>query len=382
MALSRWRWIAAPVLAAALLAVLLLPGSEISRTGVLSWFFGPTWSPGPRGLREDVRLAVEVQRSRLREAARADSAVGAARLSRAVRSPGGGLTVVYETPLAASDARVWLEAAAAELARYPSAGGEGVPIVVTLYSNPLRAQSRDFAFYAWDPRRVVVSDSGRGACVVEVNLVPRRDARGTLRQRSRRPGAPILGVCALYQRFGMPGQAVDHWMSGGAFGYGFGAAQWSTALADASRSVIKLEIQRPGLGDLRNWWWGSPWVAIGCLDGTASLCERNASVTRGAGPWLFYSDPRSLQLVAYVLAHGSPAQFAAFWRSPRSVGDALRDAYGRPAGQLAFAALSHWYYAAPGGPRAELRLLLAGLVWAAAALALAFVAGRRWTTEI
>jgi hypothetical protein len=46
-------------------------------------------------------------------------------------------------------------------------------------------------------------------------------------------------------------------------------------------------------------------------------------------------------------------------------------------------AFQHWYTApAPGTPWGSARDSLVGLVWIGLALALAVVAGRRWTTEI
>jgi hypothetical protein len=155
-------------------------------------------------------------------------------------------------------------------------------------------------------------------------------------------------------------------------------------LAEAARPVQRIEMQRPDLSNRQawEWYWSTPWVAIGCLDGSWLLCERNVRIRPGGSYWWWYADPRLAQLVAFLIANGSPAQFAAFWRSRLSVGDALRQVYGRPAGQLAHDAFDHWYGARPGGPRAGPRLMLAGLFWAAAALALALVAGRRWTTEI
>jgi hypothetical protein len=155
-------------------------------------------------------------------------------------------------------------------------------------------------------------------------------------------------------------------------------------VADARRPVPRFEIERPELWGSRPWEWyyGTPWVAIGCLDGSWALCERNVRIRPGVSYWWSSMDAQAAQLVAFLLANGTSAQFAAFWRSPLGVGDALRQAYGRPAGQLAYESFSHWYSTKPGGPRAGPRLLLAGLFWAGAALALALVAGRRWKTEI
>ncbi len=385
MALSHWRLLWGSVLAAVVLALLLLPGGQLSQAGVLTWISGSYgWYESPRPFRNDVEMAVRVQRGRLREAERADSVLAISRGPRALRTREGGLTVVYETPLTAGDARAWLQAAATELGRYPSPGSTGMPVVIALYSNPVRTRSREFGWYSGSGHRLL-PDSGRAACVVEVVLVPFRVAGGKLRQPAQRPERPFLGLCGLYQRFGAPGYAIARWLRyAGGMGFRGGDESWNSALADARRPVPRSETVRPNLAGFREWpwYWGTPWVSIGCLRGSLSLCERNARISGRPDDWEQYADSHGAQLAGFLLATGTPAQFAAFWRSSLPVSEALRRAYGRPAGQLAYEAFSHWYYAAPGGPRAEPRLLLAGLFWAGAAGALALVIGRRWTTEI
>lgn len=384
MALKRWRWVWAPVLAAGILAVLLLPGGQLSQAGLMFWFlpqqleYYPRWS-----FRSDVQTALRVQRERLVLAQRADSIVAAARGPRALRAWGAAVTVVYETPILADTARLWLQAALAELARYPGGASSGGRMVVALYSNPARAHSRDYANTNWSTRRLLPDPLG-AACIVEVNLVPRESRQGMMRRPPQRPAGPFLGWCGLFQRFGSPGPAIARWIGLGRWrGNGSVDAGWSSLVADAGRPIPRREIYRPDLSESYQWawYWGTPWVQLACLRGTRSLCERNAKISGSQDYWWFF-EFRGSELVAFLLAGGTPAQFAAFWRSPLGVADALRQAYGRTAGQLAYEAFSHWHYASPGGPRAEPRLLLAGLFWAGAALALALVAGRRWKTEI
>ena len=386
MALKRWAWIWGPAAAALFVAVLLLPaGGETGRPFLYFLYQGSFGSEGNASFRNDVRRAVDVQRARLRDAERADSLAAAARGPRAVRSRDGGVAVAYEVPLSATDARGWLAAAEKELARYPAVAGPGAPLVVALYSNPARAKGREAGFYRWTTVRRLPPDSPRSPCVVEVNLVPQELRMPRVRQVPPSSTGAFLGLCGLYQRFGVPGPEIARWMvRGGWRAYGFGDGGWMATLAEAGRPVPRIEMRRPDLSKDRpwEWYWGTPWVAIGCLDGSWWLCERNVGIRSGDYYWWWYSDPRLAQLLAFLLAHGTSAQFAAFWRSPLGAGDALRQAYGRPAGELAHDAFSHWYSVALGGPRARPRLMLAGVFWAAAALALALVAGRRWTTEI
>lgn len=387
MALSRWRWIWGPAVAITLLAVLLLPGRGTPPTGgILEFLTGGEMTYTPRRFRDDVESALQMQRARLRDLRRADSIVAATHGPRVLRGRGAGIALVYETPLASTDARRWLDAAEAELAQYASTPAGGAPLVIVLYSDPARARRAEFKEFRWWLRRRL-PDSLQGACTVEVNLVPwGREPAGAARART--PLRAFLGLCGLARKFGAPGPQVARWMGGASFyfrGDPGDAPAWNAALAEAAIPVSRLPVRRPEVtvGQAGwQWYWGTPWVPIGCLHGAPSLCERNAHIRGDAGMWWNFGDPRTAQLMAHLLRAGTPEQFAAFWRSPLRVGDALERAYGRPAGQLAYEAFTHWYYAEPGGPRAEPRFLLAGLLWAAAAVALALVAGRRWTTEI
>ncbi len=385
MALSRWRWIWGPALAIVLLTVLLLPGRGAPVAGgILQLLQGSEMSYPPGSFRNDVQGALRTQHTRLRSLQRADSIVAALRGPRVLRGRAPNVALVYETPLAPADARTWLDAAETELAQYPSPSPAGAPLVVALYSNPARVRTPEFANRSWWIRSRL-PDSLQTTCIVEVNLVPwgrppRRSPRTT------KPSGAFLGLCGLARTFGPPGPAVARWIGATSNfgGYASDDGGWNTALAETGATVSRRRVEQPSLSWAQawQWFWGPPWVAIGCLHGARSLCERNAHIGGSAGIWWGPVDRRTTQMVAHLLRMEKPAQFAAFWRSPLPVGDALERAYGRPAGQLAYEAFSHWYYAAPGGPRAEPRPLLAGLFWAAAALALALVAGRRWTTEI
>jgi len=387
VALMRWRWVWGPIVAAALLAALLLPRPGESVSGgffqLLAGGDGPSrnWT-----FRDDVQAALRLQHSRLRGMLLADSlSAVAAHGARVLRGRDPGVAVVYEAPTGPAEARVWLDAAEQELSRYPNGPSSGAPLVIALFSNPARARSTEFV-NAWWTRRLM-PDTLHAACIVEVNLVPSRFVARRVRPK---PGRAFLGLCGLARRFGTPGPRVARWIMTGGLEVDYSddptwGGNWTTLLVEAGEAVPRREVAQPEFAWGQagwQWYWGLSWVPIGCLHGTASLCERNAHIRGSAGMWWSSGDSRAAQVVARLLHAGGPAQFAAFWRSPLAVPDAMQRAYGRPAGELARDAFAHWYYAAPGGPRAEPRLLLGGLLWAGAAIVLALLAGRRWTTEV
>jgi hypothetical protein len=393
MALKRWRWVLGPVLAALLVAVVVLPPQVPARAhpllGVVWGYYDFVYQTGNGHgpYANDVQYARQTQQARLRHAILADSIVAVARGPRALISGDGLVTLAYETPLTADSARFWLNAVTRELALYPRGPTPGMRLVVALLSDPVRARpGNPEARYERGIQELLDQAVAAGACVVTVNLLPNNWRRLTIgHDLAGKPVSRLLGACALYARFGAPGAGVSRWAAPEFNNY------WrdplTVQLREARRSVRRYEVPR----DI-DYWNGSPWfgavrwVAVGCLRGAAALCLRAS----GLGPQLdspfpFYRDvwlPRT-QLVAHLLATGTPEQFAVFWHSPRPAADALASAYGEPAGRLAMSAFQHWYTApAPGTPWGSARDSLVGLVWIGLALALAVVAGRRWTTEI
>jgi hypothetical protein len=388
MALRRWSWLWGPAVAALVLAIGLLPPGIPSSRGLLAALgvVGEERGDQADAHRDAVQAAVSAQRRRLREQWLADSLVRAARGGSAVRSADGRVTVVYERPVTRDSARVWLSAASAEFAFYPKAATPGVPVVVALLSNPARnppQEERYLSFPTLVLRRAVAHS---GACVVVVNLFSRGGgyARSRLlaRDASGRARGQFLDTCALYGRFGVPGAAVAAWVDRGDNWYWGGLDQLVTRVQEAGRPVTRENI--PLAMEYSRFWSGAvPWRQIGCLRGAANLCAQAVGLEPRpegfvAGSYFFTRG----QTIGHLLVRGTPAQFASFWRSPLPPAQALQAAYGEPAGKLAMAAFRHWSaVSVPGGPRAEPRLMLGGLLWAGAALALALFAGRRWQTE-
>ena len=387
MALKRWRWVWGPLLAAALVVVLTLPPGLPAAQGILS-VFGLPYSPWqyPPGMvhRAAVEGALTQQRRRLREELLADSILAATRGPRVVRSGDDAVTIVYEDPLTADSARRWLRATLAELDLYPKGKGRGLPVVVALLSSPrrhpdLRNELRQSSVL-WLPRTATAGP----ACIVTLNLRPQprswwSGASLVVHDPGVGPVGRFLDYCALGGRYGAPGASVARWAGSSPEWY-WRASSLATRLWEARRSVRKEGIERSWP---YSFWYGQvSWVVVGCLDGDESLCARSVGLgsARESGEQYYLFERRLV--LAHLLAAGTADQFAAFWRSPLAPPDALQRAYGRPAGRLALEAFSHWYSVPPAAPRAEPRLMLAGLLWAGAALALALVAGRRWTTEI
>ena len=390
MALKRWGWVGGPVLAALLVAVVVLPPQVPTGAHALLgvvWGYGDFVNQAGNGHSQfvnDVTYARQGQRVRLSHAMLSDSIMMAARGPLALRSDDGLVTLIYEAPLVADSARLWLSAVTRELALYPGAPAQGMRLVVALLSDALRLRPGNG--FEYSGVRTLLDQAARtGTCVVTVNLLPRlswgRSAVG--HDLYGKPVSRVLGACALYARFGAPGSRVSRWVAA-ELGY-YWWNPLTPELQEARRSVRRYEI--PHDVDWNNALYGEVrWLEVGCLRGGAALCLRSAGLGwEPDSPFRYFRNsafPRN-RLIAYLLATGTPEQFAAFWRSSQPVAEALEGAYGRPASMLAMAAFQHWYTAPPsdsswGGERSA----LTGLGWIGFALAVAVVAGRRWTTEI
>lgn len=388
MALKRWRWLVGPVVAAALVAIVILPPGvptrPVSLFGLGSW---AVWYPdyfgadtGRSQFRADVQAARSEQRTRLLHATLADSIVAVARGPRAFHSRDGLVSVVYEAPLTPDSARFWLEAVTHELDLYPRGPTAGMPLVVALLSSPVRADPANRATFEWGVWELLDQTASTGTCVVTVNLLTRSWGRLAVgRDLDRRPVSHLLGACALYARFGAPGGGVARWMETAWRRYYYWGDPLTTQLQEARRRVLPNRT----LGDL-DWLWYSDvrWLVGGCLSGAESLCVRAAGLDPEPGsPFLYRLLPRS-QIVAYLLATGTAQQFAAFWHSSERPAAAMAAAFGEPAARLSASAIRHWYtLPASARPWGNARDELAGLAWLVLALLVAVAAGRRWKVE-
>ena len=391
MALTRWRWVWGPALAALLVAIAVLPPRLPTGEGTL---FGvlPVGSSSARPVNggrrsqfaDDIRFAQQNQRERLARSLLADSVVAVARGPRALRSEDGLVALAYEAPLTADSARAWLGAVMRELALYPKAPAPGMRLVVALLSSPLRERrGSDGAGSPWGIQTLIDQAASSGACVVTVNLLPRGSwGRPVGHDLEGRPVSRVLGACALYARFGAPGAGVARWAARGLSGYWWNPL--TAQLLEARRPVRRYEIPREMDWGQTPWYGAVRWVEAGCLRGNDAACVRAAGLTADADtPYLYYTRNalQRGQLLAYLLATGTSGEFAAFWRSPRPASEAMSVAFGRSTGALALAAYTHWY-TVPGGREGwGAAGLAAGLGWVVLALALAVVAGRRWTID-
>lgn len=391
MAVSRWVRFGGPVVAAALVAIAILPprvpGGDNIRFAFM-WepgYVASSFNDGRSQFATDVNTARRIQAWRLRRAIFADSIAAVARGPRALRSKDGRITLVYERPLTADSARFWLSAATNELALYPQERSQGTPLVVALLSDTVRDRPQDQASYTWGVQDLVEQAASAGACVVTVNLIPRQSwARPAVGHNlAGQPVSRVLGACALYERFGLPGPAVTRWIAS-SLGYYWGDPITSD-LQEARHRVLKTELSRTSDWASLPWYGEVRWVEVGCLRGEGALCLRATGLDRrfdAAFPSSFYrSFPRG-KLIAWMLATGTADQFGAFWRSSQPPEAALASAYGQPAGELTMVALRHWFTApARSTPWGSARNGLAGLGWVVLGLALAVAAGGRWKTE-
>lgn len=392
MALKRWAWSGAPVVAALLAMVALLPpGAPTDAssliaviTGAGAYRYGAERTGEHSQFGDDIRAARQNQERFLRRAGHVDSIVAASRGAHAIRSEDGLVTVVYERPLAPDSARFWLKAVSRELALYPRPSRRGLPLVVALLSNPDRIRPGQSSIaYQWGVQEYPDQATSAGACVTTVSLLARetfnRAAVG--HDAAGNPVSRLLGACALYARFGAPGPRVSDWAQAGLDWWN----PFTSQLLEARRGVRRYVLPRSAdWGD--NLWYGEVlWLEVGCLRGTAALCSRAVGLGREAEPrfpYYFSSQPLRGRVLAHLLATGTPEQFAAFWQSPLRPDAALAAAYGAPPGTLAHAALSHWFTAPAADSRlGNARATAAGLVWIGLALAVAVAAGRRWKAE-
>ncbi len=389
MALRRWGWVLGPALAAALVAIAVLPPRVPGAAGSFGSLFGPSYEiwipPDPHGAA--VKAALRTQRVRLRARALADSIIRLARGPGALRSSDGAVALVYAPPIPRDSAKVWLEAASAELALYPTAGARGLPVVVALASTPMRSRNVLEQNLLGELRLGFQSvAASSGACVVVLDLTllgtRRYDVSPMARDAAGRPLGRFLDLCALYARFGVPGPAVSQWADRSPAWYWNRYDRLSLRMQEARRTLRSDTVG--ALSPYSGFWYGAlDWMPASCLRGQTEVCARVAGFERGVDyRWWWGTSLTRGQLVAWLLATGTPSQFAAFWRSSLPARPALEAAYGRPAGRLALEALRHWASApGPAGPRLGAPTLLAGLTWAGLAVLLAVVAGRRWTAQ-
>jgi hypothetical protein len=370
--------------AMALAAVLTLPPrpapEEAGLFSMLTWFWRGLPVYGRTRHRWELESARGTLRQRVEQLARNDSILGLVRAGRGVRSADGAITVLYERPLSADSARRWLAALEAEATLYPRGTGRGGRAVVALYSDPSRLRARQGAVpRLWGRRQWYAGPPEAPVCIVEANLAaPPRGwwSRTSLMARdSAGPSARVLNVCALVVRLGPPGRSVGDWVNAAVPDQNWRGSALSGLVASA----------RAGLEPLP--WAGASFPERACLRGSAFHCEwltglhRMPNETRrwlGGDPLTWSYRQRFL---VHLLTKRGPERFAALWSSPAPIGEALHQAYGRPAGEL----VADWMKAsnppAAAGPGVGSRAVLASAGWALALLAGALLASLRWRSD-
>ena len=405
MALKRWAWLGATLVAMALAAIVVLPPRPVSLFG--SGWIGPedTYYSGRGSVFE---RTLDATRQRLRngiEARRREGSILAARgRPGALHTSDCAITVLREASLSEDSARVWLNAVHAELDAFPRAAALGIPIVVVIYTSPVGRQVAAAGNWYWSERRWLSTSGARPACVVELNLAMRRTAWNRIRWMERDSSgavhSSVLDWCALYGRYGMPGEAVSRWSATlrGPSRYWGGSSSLERNLAAARRnSPPRALFENPQwYRTFMNDWnyqyrrLRTGYRVTGCVRGDGGLCRAVLGLTEGVAPreepdWYGWGGNTSglsvRELIAHLLANEGGERFLAFWQSPLQPGAALEAAYARPTGDMLVAWAQRRWTRPQVGPHAPGRLLVAGLGWMVFALVLGVVIAKRQTVE-
>jgi len=386
MTLRRLRWLIVPLVAGAALAVLILPPRALPDRGTfVGELLGIGSGPWRQNAQEEHRWSVGFARDGLRGliAARAHGAadVHAAGSLRALRSSSEPIAIVRDAEVPESVARVWLQAAEAELALAPRTGTRGVPVIVALHTRS------PFDRADWMTSETVVDrfqfESGpTRACIVDVVFRKQASRVSGRFDLPKGLGRGVLGRCALYARFGFPGAAVGRWAglsarwSGPSWWYSGEGMFVSRRLA---QDTLRYRVQ---YGEV-------PWAELACFRGLDLYCASIGGlvsapgVGRGSRYYYYYYGWRGLpttdRFVADLVLERGPERFAMFWGSALPPDSALHLVYGAPAGVLVRAEYARRFVPEPlAQPSAAGLLVAAGWVLALGAVAMALA----WRREM
>ncbi len=400
MALKKWHRAGLVAGGMVLAVVVMLPSRPLPEPG--DSLYGLFRSDiGPWGwARYDYTLSrtLDDLRNRHRAAVMADSLLALTRGPRAVRSANSALTVLYERPLSAESARVWLGMFERELALAPRGSGLGIPIVVALRSAPAtsrRADAPDEQVLAhdgaarpfpWVAMRFLSPRGERPTCFAALRLVPARAnesfSPSELIERDHRTGiarTAALDWCLIYARFGVPGARVDRWT-----GHRVELRRWwapgdnlSWALESARHGRTTTDMIPTASPQELEAYWADP-LNSACVRGSRVPCLKSVGLItdptlRSESFWM--GRVRRSLLAALMLK--DPVRFEKFWRSNERADVALEQAYGRPASDL----IAEWkrsVFSVPAtGPRAAAGAFLSSLGWAAGVMAIGLVLAMR-----
>ena len=401
MALKTWHHAGLLASAMTLAAIVMLPPRPLPESG--DFLYGMFRSDigyweGPARYEYQFSRTLSDLQNRHRAAVMADSLIALTRGPRAVRSADGALTVLYERPLSADSARVWLGMFERELALVPRGTGSGIPIVVALRSAPPvsrivhasggQAVAHDGAArpVPWVAMRFLSPRREHPTCFAALRLVPARARENfnpsELIQRDHRTGVArtaALDWCLLYARFGMPGGRVALWA-----GHQVEVRRWwapgdnlSWALETGRRGRTPDDMVPTASPRELEAYWADP-LNSACVRGSRVPCLKSVGLIadptlRGDGFWI--SRVRRSLLAALMLKDAS--RFEKFWRSNQSADVALEQAYGRPASDV----IAEWkrsVFVVPAtGPRATAAAFFSSLGWAAGAMAIGLVLAKR-----
>jgi hypothetical protein len=283
------------------------------------------------------------------------------------------LVVVRDPGVPIGIAREWLADAERELSFFPRVANAGIPVIIGLHT-------RDFVPASGLPHtvsvgaRMLYAEGRDTACITDLRLPGRDTTRVPARYwhlqsagwwENRR-----LGRCALYARYGVPGQYLQAW-------YGL-SSQWRWSDDGQLRaSLARRDVRRQPIDRTRQWGYGNMPEYLMCLDhGVACDGIFGARTIPGFDSW--YDRGGAGSLIAELLKSSGPDRFVRFWQSALPVDSAARDAYGVSIGSLGREALQRQFI--PPEPAGAHRGAAATtVVWLAGFLGLAAVLSRRKT---
>lgn len=356
---------------AVLIAIWMLPPracSEAEESLTMFAVCGGTVSASRPNHTGVLRMSQRRLRERIKDLVLADSIRRALSGPRVIASADRSIVVLYDGHVDPDTARFLLQMAVAELERIPGTGTLGRAVLVVggrTYQqlSELPEEQREFGM-----RHVVSATAAGPECYTTVNYRVQMRASVFSADERGRFGA-TLSTCALVVRFGMPSPAMLR------------LTEWAF---DRHRQSWRSSNLAAAMSEARSSARTESWSIQ--EDACGKGIEESCAAMLGFGnQYTFQWDYRPAllyrALIGSLLVRQDPSSFARLWRSRSSFEQALAEAYGRPAGQVAADWARTYFEPREGGPTFPRGTIPVSLGWMALALVAAgLVAGKRQVT--